>query len=377
MHSLFVYTAHDWSGTARAFVAAARGLARRGHTVTVVVPPDSTVEQVASQEAVVLGRAPLYEVVSLSLDGVWLAAARRLGAVARSRGAEVIFVHTDREHLVAAGAVRFGGAGCVVRRVPAGRTAALGGRGRVAVWLAPTAFMFASEPDLRATSLSGRAVAGVVAPVGVAPPEATGAPPGATTTSAAPTSSEPAGTDTGETIVCVHDASSRSRAATAIRTVAMLAPRHPNLQLVITGEGGYDDDLRMQASALNVLHRVTFLGERADELQVMRGAHLGWVVADADTAAYGILDLMALGIPVLGGEGTVAEHYVLSNITGVLMPPDDAHFTAACVAELLANAQYRTMMGHAARHRVAREFPEEHMIDGFERAAVAAMARRR
>jgi glycosyltransferase involved in cell wall biosynthesis len=242
--------------------------------------------------------------------------------------------------------------------------AALGRGGRIATWLAPTAFMFTSEPDLRATSLPGRRAARVVAPVGVVVPDATPAPP-------------PTDRDEREAIVCVHDASSRSRAATAIRTVAMLAPRHPRLQLVITGEGGgYDDDLRMQASALNVLHRVSFLGERADELQVMREAQLGWVVADADTAAYGILDLMALGIPVLAGEGTVAEHYVLSNITGILLPAGDAYFTAACVAEFLSNAHRRAMMGHAAQHRIARDFPEEHMIDGFERAAVAAMARR-
>jgi glycosyltransferase involved in cell wall biosynthesis len=122
---------------------------------------------------------------------------------------------------------------------------------------------------------------------------------------------------------------------------------------------------------------VSFLGDRADEFQVMRGARLGWVVADADTAAYGILDLMALGIPVLAGVGTVAERYVLPNITGLLLPPDDAHLTAAHVAALLANEQQRVTMGHAAQSRVTREFPELAMIDGFEHAAETVTTRRR
>jgi glycosyltransferase involved in cell wall biosynthesis len=173
----------------------------------------------------------------------------------------------------------------------------------------------------------------------------------------------------GRYIVCVHDASSRGRAAAAIRTIAMLAPRHPDLQLVIIGESGYDDDLRMQAAALDVLHLVKFLGDRADELHVMHGALLGWVVADADTAAYGILDLMALGVPVLAVGGTVAERYVLSSITGLLLEPDDEYLTAASVSELLGSEVQRHMMGQAARTRVARDFAESAMIDGFEYAA--------
>jgi len=237
--------------------------------------------------------------------------------------------------------------------------------GRVATWLAPTCFMFAGEQDLRATLLPKRARGSLVTPLGVReiPVEQSAL--------------EHRDVDgPGQYIVCIHDASARSKAATAIRTVAMLAPRHPDLQLVITGEGGYEDDLRMQAAALGILHLVSFLGDRTDELHVMRGASLGWVVADSDTAAYGILDCMSLGVPVLGGDGTVAERYVLSDITGVLVPTDDAYLTAASVAELLTNERQRTMMGEAARARVVREFPESEMVDGFERAAATVSHRR-
>jgi glycosyltransferase involved in cell wall biosynthesis len=230
--------------------------------------------------------------------------------------------------------------------------------------MAPTCFMFASEQDVRAAILP-RSATTVVAPLGVreAAPDVF----------ARHANEIGAG---GEYIVCIHDASARSRAATAIRTVAMLSPRHPDLQLVITGEGGYEDDLRMQAAALGILHLVSFLGDRADELDVIRGATLGWVVAESDTAAYGILDCMSLGIPVLGGDGTVAERYILSEITGILVPPDDAYITAACVAGLISNETQRTIMGDAARARARREFTESQMVDGFERAADAVVRRR-
>jgi glycosyltransferase involved in cell wall biosynthesis len=365
VHYLFVHAAHEWSGTARAFTAAASGLATRGHPVTIAVEPESTVERIVSQEAVVARQAPLFEVAQLSLNDSGISAAWHLRALARQRGADVVFVHTDREHAVAAAAFRLGSRAPVVRRVPAGQTANLRWSAHAAARAVPTCFLFTSEQDRQAAVLPRRHSAGIVAPLGVR------------TSSDSRAIANDAQDTAGEYIVCVHDASSRSRAATAIRTLATLAPRHPGLQLVITGEGGYDDDLRMQAAALGVLHLVSFLGDRADELQVMRGAQLGWVVADTDTAAYGMLDLMALGIPVLAGTETIAERYVLPNITGILLPPDDAYLAAAHVAGLLVSEPQRATMGHAARARVIREFPESAMIDGFEHAAAAATARRR
>lgn len=364
MHYLFVHSAQEWSGTARAFTVAAIGLAARGHTVTFAVEPESTVERIVSQEAVGPGRAPRFTVVQLSLQETALNAALALRTLARQIRADVVFVHTNREHTVAARAFRLGSHACVVRRVPAGETAKLSWGSRVAMYGVPTCVMFTGEADRQATRLPRRSVPGVVAPLGVKSMEV-------------PSPPLDAQALTGEYIVCVHDASSRSRAAIAIRTVAMLAPRHPSLQLVITGEGGYDDDLRMQAAALGVLHLVSFLGDRADELQVMRGARLGWVVAGADTAAYAILDLMTLGIPVLAGTNTVAERYVLPEITGLLLPAEDAYLTASHVAALLTNEPQRVTMGHAAHVRVVREFQESAMLDGFEYAAAAAIQRRR
>lgn len=353
MRYLFVSSARDWSGTTRAFVDAARGLSLRGHAVTVSVEPDSAAEQHVSAAAIEQGRS-LFAVEPLSFEGTWIAAAMRLRSTIRRLAADVVFVHGDREHLIAVVAIRLGARASLVRRIPAGRTLVLRRSGRVAAFLARTFYLFASEPDMHASRLPRRTAGSGTAPLGVEVSDLVD------------------DRVDGETIVCVHDASSRSRAATAIRTVAMLAARHERVELSIMGEGHYDDDLRMQAAALGVLSRVAFLGDRGDALRVMSGATLGWVVASGDTAAFAVLDFMALGVPVLGGAGSEAERYVLHEITGMLLPPDDAFVTAAVVAELLTSAARRETIGMAARVRVAREFPLSAMIDAFERAAAAA-----
>jgi glycosyltransferase involved in cell wall biosynthesis len=250
----------------------------------------------------------------------------------------------------------------------------MGVRGKWAARLAPTSYLFANETDRRAADVPKNAIETGIAQLGV---NVDNYPTGAKT---------PPGTDAAgdanqnpelDYVVCIYDPTSRGRAATAIRTVSMLAPRHPNLRLMIVGQGSDDEDLRMQAAALRVLHLVSFLGERDDQTSLMQDAHLGWVVAEADTGAFGILDLMALGIPTVASEGGIAQRYVAHGISGALYPSDDSASTAAAVADMLKSEEAREAMGKAARTRVAREFPESEMFEAFDRAANNARTRSR
>jgi glycosyltransferase involved in cell wall biosynthesis len=248
--------------------------------------------------------------------------------------------------------------------------------GRWGSRLARTLYLFASETDRRAASVPKNAIESSIAEIGidVASYPANGAKPPALEADSA---GDQKTTDTLKYIVCVYDPTARGRAATAIRTMSMLSPRHPNLRLIIVGPGSDDEDLRMQAAALRVLHLVSFLGERDDTISLMQDAQLGWVVADADTGAYGILDMMALGVPTVASEDGVAQRYIANGITGALYPPDDSASTAATVAGMLMSDETRETMGKAARTRVAREFPETQMIEGFDRAANNARTRGR
>lgn len=369
MRVLFLHCARDWSGTARACAVAARGLAARGHNVTMLAEPHSNVEQSASRIAAVasklggsdpvaMGSVAPFEVTPFPCDGFWFTAAWRLRRVFRRWDVDVVFVHTEREHLIASAACWLGRHGKIVRRTASSCALMPRAHGKLAGWLTETTWLFSSEADQRLGRIPGKSSRTAIAKLGVDPsryPDRSVA------------AQEPKPEDI-RYIICVYDPSSRGRAATAIRTVYMLAPRHPYLRLIIFGAGSDSEDLRMQAAALDVMHLVSFLGERDDHLTLMRDAELGWVVAEADTAAFGILDLMALGVPVIATQSGVAETYVANLISGSLVPEDDASTTAAAVVTLLASEEQRKAMGSAARARVAREFPEQAMIDGFEAA---------
>ena len=381
LHVLFLHTAREWSGTARLFARAARGISERGAKVTLLVAPDSNVHLAVSprRDPNQPRHTPIpepFEIIPFSTQGWFYSAARRLKKIFRRWDADVIFVTTDHEHLIAATACLLTTNGSVVRWTPSGQKLDMGPGGRWGTRLARTAFLFATETDRRAAIIPKRAMGSAVAEIGidVANYPSNGAKPPAAETESADAQKED---DLRKYIVCVYDPTARGRAATAIRTISMLSPRHPNLRLIIVGPGSDDEDLRMQAAALRVLHLVSFLGERDDQINLMRDAHLGWVVAEGDTGAYGILDLMALAIPTVASEGGVAQRYIAHGISGALYPPDDSASTAATVAGMLTSEETREAMGKAARVRVAREFPEEQMMEAFNRAANEARTGRR
>ena len=365
MRALFYIGETQWNGSARAFVMAAHGLAARGHEVTLVCPGGTTAARRA--DALGIDLIPADPDATAAGDAWWL---RR---ILQERFVEVVFVHTDREQLIVSSAMRLAERGAVVRRVPAFQPATFLRSGRLATRIAATGLLFSTEPEREAAAaspeLSTLPLPPTYAPIGVdaASYDAQRPAPRASIGVPAP----------GLLVVCSYEPSARLRLATVMRTLALLLPRHPEICLAVLGPGSLDDDLRMHAAALGVSNAMTFLGQRADDLAVLRAADVGWVVASGDDGAFAFLDLMAMRIPVLAERGTMQTHFVADGITGVLLSPGAPSHTAAAVASFLLQDERRVAMGNAARTRVQRDFGDALMIDGFERALAAASDRSR
>ena len=352
MRVLFYHAARDWSGASRVFAVAAQGLAAHGDTVTVVCRADSAAEQAFASQGLDVVPVPMND--SVSRDA-W-----RLRTVLKDRQIEVVFLHSEHEQLVASSAMRLGGRGTVIRRIPAGGVASAGRGGRLAAKMATSRLLFSTEMDRAKAGVGDR---GFLAPLGVDVEKAD---------EMRMTSRGTLGVEPGtQLMVCVADRKAKSRITTALRTVALLAPRHPELRLALVGSGCDDDDTHMHASALGVTPLVRFLGERDDMAAVVGAAEVGWVAADGDDGAFGCLDFMAAGVPVIAERSPLLALYVPDGIAGVLLPPAHPNDTAATVANFLADNNQRVAMGKAGRTRVARDFGEAAMVEGFIAAASA------
>jgi glycosyltransferase involved in cell wall biosynthesis len=350
VRTLFYYSERGWTGQARAFAIAARGLAARGEPVTIVCRPDGEAEQGFAREEIEVVTIPVSD--SVSRDA-W-----RLRTVLKEKFIEVVFLHTEREQLVASSAMRLAGRGAVVRRIATGSTVSVGRSARLAGRMTTARLLFSTEMERKR---AGAESAGFVAPLGVDVARFDEERAASRTT---------LGVEPGtQLMVCVADRRAKPRITTALRTVALLAERHPGLRLALVGSGCDDDDTHMHASALGVTPLVRFLGERDDLAAVLCAADVGWVAAEGDDGAFGCLDFMAAAVPVIAERSPYLAHYVPDGIAGVLLPPADPSDTAATVAKFLAEDNQREAMGRAGRTRVGREFTESAMVDGFAAAA--------
>jgi glycosyltransferase involved in cell wall biosynthesis len=356
MRVLFYLAESEWSARARAMLVAARGLTTRGHEVAVACCSSSKLEALATREAIDVA---LVDAPSNPAAGAW--DVRRL---MQQRNIEVVIVTTERDQVVVSSARLFAERAAVLRRVPPFARLNVQRLGKLALRLAHSGLIFATEREMTDANAAGWSLPSTVAPVGVDAARYEDVSPIPRRELGAP--------DDGVLIACAYEASGRHRIATMFRTLALLAPRHPNLHAVVFGPDSLDEQLRMHASALNVNPILSFVGDVDDPLALMRAANVGWVVGDGDAGAFGCLDFMALRLPVIADRSALMQHYVADGITGLLLSPTEPAHTASSVAAFLAGADRRAAMGNAGRTRVQRDFTETAMIDGFERAVAAA-----
>jgi glycosyltransferase involved in cell wall biosynthesis len=352
MRVLFYHTESGWTGTARAVLAIARGLAQRGHVVTIACRAETRLDESA--------RAAGIETAPIDPTASGAGAAWDLRRVMKDRFVEVVVVSNDHEQVVANSARLLAARGAVVRRIPSFESLDGPPGAGLARRMAAAGAVVTTSRELEPIQRGPWAIPPIVAPLGLDPSSADGV-------DAAPRRALGAPAD-GLIIACNYDPSGRYRIATIFRTLSLLAPRHHSrLHVVVFGPGSLDEGLRMHASALGVGSLVSFLGEN-NEAAILRSAAVGWIVSGADTAAYGCLDCMAMRIPVIADRSPLAHHYIADGISGTLLSPGDPSYTASTVAADIADSERHAAKGTAGHTPLQRDFTETAMIDGFEHA---------
>lgn len=361
MRVLFYHGESGWSDTARIALRLADGLSARGHQVTFAACHGGPVEAAA--------RAAQLETAAIDGRATAMGGAFDVHRVLAERFVEVAVVSSERDQLIVSSAMRFADGGTVLRRVPSFTGLTVHRGGRLALRLATAGVVVSTERELHDVNLRGWTMPPMIASIGIdmarydvvepAPHDDIGA------------------LTQGPIIACSYDRSGRYRFGAVLRTLALLAPRHRPLHIVVFGPGSDDDELRLHTAALGVGSLVTFISPEQDPSPVMRAATAGWVVSSGDVAALACLEFMAMRIPVIMDRSPLAQQYIADGITGMLLSTEDPSLTASALATLLTSDDTRAAMGNEGRARVQRDFPESAMIDGFERAVDVAGDRAR
>ncbi len=355
---LFVVSDGLWTGRSRALVSAARGLAARGHPTIVMAQPES----VPYTEALRGAGEPGGVVVAALPPRARRGGAARIHGLRRAirdHQVDVVFVHSDADHLaVALAMVALRHRPALVRRIAVGERVRPTRIGRVAERLVVATDLLTGRPGIDRAGPETprfRVELGVTVPV------------------------EPlrAATPPTPLLACVYDAGATIHASRVLRAVTMLRKRHRHLSLCMMASADVPERLRMQGAALGLSRVVRWLRQPLGASETLAQACALVVAVGGDDAVFATLDGMALGVPVVAPRAALFERYVANGISGILLDAFDAPACAAALATLVADPERCAAMGGAARARVSRDYPEHEYIAALEtllRSLVAGQA---
>jgi glycosyltransferase involved in cell wall biosynthesis len=168
-------------------------------------------------------------------------------------------------------------------------------------------------------------------------------------------------------VICVGQIQRRKRQEDAIRAVAELARKVPNVRLDIVGEvydAAYQRYLEQLAHDLGIAANVRFLGERNNVLDLMRRSHAFIHCAESEALGWVVVEAMSVGIPTVLGDSEGPKE-IMEPGAGVLVRVGDiAGYAAGLERVLNDSADTRDMIARA-RGIVDRRYSARAMVEQY------------
>lgn len=290
---------------------------------------------------------------------VWRApgAIRRLAALIRTHGTDVVFSHLPKAHLYAGPAARLAGVPTLWwQQALPGQQQLLH---RAAELLGTGAIVCSS--DFTAAIQRARTPSTPVVRIhlGSAP-----VPPAAARPDGAP-----------PTVGTVGRLQRWKRVELLLDAAARVLEREPEVRFLVVGGGdpavdpGYPEELRRRAEALGIAAAVTFTGHVDDAADRMSTLDVLAHTARQEPFGLVITEALVRGVPVVApSEGGPAE-IVRDGVDGLLVDPVDSDAVATAIRTLLRDPERRRRMGAAGRARVIERFTEARMAEAAWRLA--------
>lgn len=148
-----------------------------------------------------------------------------------------------------------------------------------------------------------------------------------------------------------------------LQAMARLAPRYPQLKLLLFGRGPLEQDLLAQTEKHGLGERVRFAGFREDLDEYLGCADLLVHPALEEGLGVVVLKAAAAGVPVVGFSAGGLPEAVDDGVTGLLVETGDVHALTEAIAALLDDDARRRQFAAAARRRVQEEFSISTMVE--------------
>jgi glycosyltransferase involved in cell wall biosynthesis len=153
--------------------------------------------------------------------------------------------------------------------------------------------------------------------------------------------------------------------ATLLRGFALMAPRNPDVDLLLVGDGPLRRQLESLARDLRIHARAQFFGVRSDVSELMSVSDIFALTSLSEAASLTLLEAMASGLPVVvtdvGGSGEIVRH----ETEGLLIPRGDSSACAAAFHRLSNDKVLAEKMGMAGRQRVRQHYRLDRTVERY------------
>lgn len=144
-----------------------------------------------------------------------------------------------------------------------------------------------------------------------------------------------------------------------LEAFAAVAGEHPDLVLMLIGDGPERESLERRARELGVGERLIITGHR-DDVPALLSVCWAHVLASIceETGAIALQEAMAMAVPVLASRRGIIPDYVRDHDTGLLFTSGDAQAIAAALRHLLGDPALHRGLAERGRQEILERFDQ-------------------
>ncbi len=158
---------------------------------------------------------------------------------------------------------------------------------------------------------------------------------------------------------------------TLLRAVALVLRHHPDVRLVLVGDGPSRPGLAALARELAIESRVVFAGKRPNVPNLHALFEVSVLSSTSEALPNSLLEALAAARPVVATDVGAVPDIVVEGENGLLVPPGDADRLAQALRRLLDDPALGRRMGEAGRRRAETGHTAEVALGALERLYAA------
>ncbi len=150
-----------------------------------------------------------------------------------------------------------------------------------------------------------------------------------------------------------------------VEAAAEVMERHPDVVLLMVGDGALKGELTASAERLHIADRVIFAGWRRDIPALLDAMDIFAFPSHWEGLPNAVIEAMAMGKPIIASDILPVREVIASEQDGILVPPGDSHALAGAIASLLADRVYAANMGSHVRERARANFSIDATVGAY------------